>query len=83
MLSELRTEREHIEEAIVVLERLAHGQGKRRGRPPAWMSAAKSKESASAKDGTPKKRVVSPDARARMAAAQRRRWAAAKAQQAS
>jgi hypothetical protein len=35
MLAELRTERVQVEEAIVVLERLASGQGKRRGRPPA------------------------------------------------
>jgi hypothetical protein len=37
MLAELRQEREHIEEAILTLERLARGRGKRRGRPPAWM----------------------------------------------
>ena len=41
MLSELRQEREQIEEAIMTLERLARGQGKRRGRPPAWLSALK------------------------------------------
>ena len=41
ILAELRQEREQIEEAIVSLERLAQGRGKRRGRPPAWMSAAK------------------------------------------
>jgi hypothetical protein len=35
MLAELRAEREQVEEAIVVLERLARGQGRRRGRPPA------------------------------------------------
>jgi len=40
MLAELRGERERIEEAIVALERLARGQGKRRGRPPAWMTTA-------------------------------------------
>ena len=37
ILVELRQEREQIEEAIMSLERLARGQGKRRGRPPAWM----------------------------------------------
>ena len=37
MLEELRREREAIEQAILTLERLANGQGKRRGRPPAWM----------------------------------------------
>ena len=31
MLSELQVEREQIEEAILSLERLARGQGKRRG----------------------------------------------------
>jgi len=41
MLAELRQEREQIEEAIITLERLARGRGKRRGRPPAWMTAAK------------------------------------------
>jgi hypothetical protein len=41
MLTELRQEREHIEEAILTLERLAQGRGRRRGRPPAWMSEIK------------------------------------------
>jgi hypothetical protein len=41
MLTDLRQEREQIEEAIVTLERLARGRGKRRGRPPAWLSALK------------------------------------------
>jgi len=41
MLAELRQEREQIEEAILTLERLARGRGRRRGRPPAWMSAIK------------------------------------------
>ena len=41
MLADLRQEREQIEEAIVTLERLARGRGRRRGRPPAWMSAIK------------------------------------------
>jgi len=40
ILAELKAEREQIEEAIVSLERLAKGRGKRRGRPPAWMSDA-------------------------------------------
>jgi hypothetical protein len=41
MLSELRLEREHLEEAILTLERLARGRGKRRGRPPTWMTRAR------------------------------------------
>ena len=40
MLGELRTELDAVNEAILVLERLAHGQGKRRGRPPKWMAEA-------------------------------------------
>lgn len=38
ILTELKEERLQIEEAIVSLERLARGRGKRRGRPPAWMA---------------------------------------------
>ncbi len=38
ILSDLRQEREQLEEAILSLERLALGRGKRRGRPPAWMA---------------------------------------------
>jgi len=38
ILTELRQEREQIEEAIMSLERLARGRGRRRGRPPAWMA---------------------------------------------
>jgi hypothetical protein len=41
MLAELRNERESIEQAIIVLQRIAAGRGKRRGRPPAWMSQVK------------------------------------------
>lgn len=41
MLNDLRMEREQMTEAIVVLESLAVGQGKRRGRPPKWMTAVK------------------------------------------
>jgi hypothetical protein len=41
ILGELRQEREQLEEAIMSLERLARGRGKRRGRPPSWMVEAK------------------------------------------
>lgn len=39
VLAELREERSQIEEAIIILERLARSRGKRRGRPPAWLQA--------------------------------------------
>ncbi len=42
MLAELRLEREQIEEAILTLERLARGRGRRRGRPPTWLKDATS-----------------------------------------
>ncbi len=41
ILQELRQEREQLEEAILSLERLARGRGRRRGRPPAWLAAMK------------------------------------------
>ena len=41
ILEELRQEREQLEEAILSLERLASGRGRRRGRPPSWMVEAK------------------------------------------
>jgi len=41
MIAELRAERDGLTEAILVLERLAVGQGKRRGRPPAWLAVVK------------------------------------------
>ncbi len=40
LLDELKSERKTIEEAIITLERLATGLGKRRGRKPNWMVAA-------------------------------------------
>jgi hypothetical protein len=41
MLADLRADREQVEQAIIVLEQLARGQGKRRGRPPKWMMEVK------------------------------------------
>jgi hypothetical protein len=38
ILADLRQERLQIEEAILSLERLARGRGRRRGRPPAWLA---------------------------------------------
>jgi hypothetical protein len=45
MIAELRAERELLEQGILALERIARGTGKRRGRPPKWMSAARANES--------------------------------------
>jgi hypothetical protein len=51
MLIELRLEREQIEEAILTLERLARGRGRRRGRPPAWLKDAASASASSGEMG--------------------------------
>jgi DNA invertase Pin-like site-specific DNA recombinase len=58
MLAELRQEREQIEEAIVTLERLARGRGKRRGRPPAWMAALKRRGRPPGSKNRPKEELV-------------------------
>ena len=60
VLTDLRAYKTQLDEAIAIFDRLAHQRGKR-GRPI----------------GTPsKRRPVSAEARQRMAAAQRKRWAA-------
>lgn len=38
MIAELHEERDHVDEAILVLSRLAAGAPKRRGRPPKWLA---------------------------------------------
>jgi len=73
MIAELQSERAAIEEALVVLERLAKTRGKRRGRPPTWMAAIRG---AAAQDSGTRTRVLSAETRKRMAEAQRKRWAA-------
>ena len=51
MLAELRLEREQIEEAILTLERLARGRGRRRGRPPGWLKDAANATSLLSEEG--------------------------------
>ena len=53
ILADLRQEREQIEEAILSLERLAQGRGRRRGRPPSWMVEAKKRGKAVTKKAKP------------------------------
>jgi len=77
ILTELRSEQERLEEAILTIERLAAGSlGKRRGRPPKWMASAKA--AAAPLLAPRKKRSFSAATRKRMAEAQRKRWAARK-----
>jgi hypothetical protein len=51
ILEELRQEREQIEAAILSLEQLASGRGRRRGRPPRWMVEARKRERLNVKKG--------------------------------
>ena len=76
MLAELRLEREQIEEAILTLERLARGRGRRRGRPPAWLKDVGG-SSAPAEDdpelsslSEPRRRGRPPGAKSKAAATQ-------------
>ncbi len=70
MIAELRAERAAIEDALVVLERLARTRGRKRGRPPVWMNLVGAGSSASRAP-----RVFSAETRKKMAEAQKRRWA--------
>ncbi len=77
MIAELKAERDSLTAAMSVLENIARSRGKRRGRPPAWLAGLKAKTAA---EPGPK-RVMSASTKKKMAIAQRRRWAAAKAKQ--
>jgi len=81
LLAELKSERERVEQAIIVLERLGGRTGKRRGRPPKWLARVHV-DAVTNQAPTPtvagKKRTLSAEARQRIAAAQKKRWAAAK-----
>lgn len=74
MIGDLRAERSAIEEALVVLERLAKTRGKRRGRPPTWMTAIRG--AIDHEESGSRTRVMSAETRKRMAEAQKKRWAA-------
>ena len=79
MLAELRAEAEQIDQAILALERLAVGShGKRRGRPPKWMSEVGAEPAPG--EAPSKGRKISAAGRKRMADAQKKRWAARKAE---
>jgi hypothetical protein len=79
MLADLRAEREHLEQAILAVERLAAGtRGKRRGRPPKWMSALNAE--ASAVSGPRTTRVIKGAAGKPIGEAQKNRPTAKKAQ---
>lgn len=77
IIKELKDEKANLNEAINVFERLAIGGKKRRGRPPAWMKREKlipTKLPIRMKHRHP----FTKETRKRMAAAQKKRWAAAR-----
>ena len=57
IITGLRDQRDLVEQAISSFERLAAGQGKRRGRPPAWMKRI---ADAAKGAGTPKRKRGRP-----------------------
>ena len=74
MIAELREQKRALEDTMIMLERLARGQGKRRGRPPRFLSEA---------GVSRKRRPFSAETRKKMAASQRKRWAAMRKKKAS
>ena len=70
VIADLKAELVAVEDAIVVLERLARGQGRRRGRPPLVLVG--NSDIAVRR----KRRPFSAETKKKMAAAQKRRWAA-------
>ena len=75
MISTLRAERDALDAAILVLERLASTQQRRRGRPPAWLQVRR-EETAEPERGSKRTRRMSEETKRKMAEAQRKRWAA-------
>jgi hypothetical protein len=71
IIAELREQKLALEQTMIMLERLARSQGKRRGRPPAFLSQASPTGLTRRK-----RRPFSAETRKKMAASQRRRWAA-------
>jgi hypothetical protein len=68
MIAELREQKQALEETMIMLERLARSQGKRRGRPPLFLS--------NITGPARKRKPFSAETKKKMAAAQRKRWAA-------
>jgi len=71
ILSELRSQQQQLAEAILVLERLATAEGRRRGRPPKWMASAGPTSIAVMPTRT--RKTFSAATRKKMAEAQRKR----------
>ena len=81
IIAELREQKLALEQTMIMLERLARSQGKRRGRPPTFLS----KLSQASPTGLTrrKRRPFSAATRKKMAASQRKRWAAIRTKKSS
>jgi hypothetical protein len=67
-LQGLEAQRHKLEEQIANVRSLLGGRTGKTAKAPVWAG--------STNGGTPKKRILSPEARQRIAAAQKKRWAA-------
>ena len=67
MIAELRSEKAAVEQILILLEQLAGRQVKKRGRPRLYLTQAM---------GPRKRKPFSAETKKRMAASQRKRWAA-------
>jgi hypothetical protein len=74
MIGTLKSERDALDAAILVLERLATTQRRRRGRPPAWMQIRR--EEVLPEREAKRTRRMSEETKKKMAEAQKKRWAA-------
>jgi len=68
IIEELKKEREALDEALVNLEQFARTQGRRRGRPPGFLTTT----------GATNRKPFSTATKCKMAVAQKKRWAAAR-----
>jgi hypothetical protein len=69
-LQGLEAQRQKLEEQIANVRSMLGGRAGKPAKTPVWSSGATNG------NGAPKKRVLSPEARQRIAAAQKKRWAA-------
>jgi len=69
-LEGLEAQRHKLDEKIAHVRSMLGGRASKVAKAPSWAGEA------AASNGAPKKRILSPEARQRIAAAQKKRWAA-------
>jgi hypothetical protein len=69
-LQGLEAQKHKLEDQIAQVRSMLGGRATKQAKAPAWANGSASG------GGSPKKRVLSPEARQRIAAAQKKRWAA-------